>query len=261
MLKITQQPFLLKTKIMHSRLLPKKNYFNYSSLHMAIPLQKILHLNNFLFSVNKFNLYGLSSKNYTFKSLNNIENWINDILKQHNITQISNVVLVTHPCILGYVFNPASFWLCFNESQQLIAVLSEVNNRSKQRHHYLCFNANGDPILSNQWLVAKKVFHVSPFFKVEGEYKFRFDIKNDEMNFYINYIVDGKLNLTTSVKCKCIKWSNYNFFISFVKIPFATLKTTILIHYQALKLFCKGIKFNSPPPQNKINISSNYDKK
>lgn len=261
MFEIIRLPFLLEGKVMHSRMLPKKNYFNYKSTYISFPIKKISNFQAKFFGIQKWNLYSFFAKNYTFKKLENIQNWICDILHSYNIKNVESVVLVTHPAILGYVFNPVSFWLCFNEENQLVAVLSEVNNRSKQRHHYLCFNEDFSAIQNNQWLVAKKVFHVSPFFQVEGEYKFCFQIDGEKMHFIINYYVDEKLHLTTSLKCKLLKFTNTNLLIAFLKIPFATFKTTFLIHYQALKLFIKGIKFYNCPPKNNINITKNYDKK
>lgn len=258
MVKFFKKPFLIKGEIMHHRFFPKKNSFKYSSIYISFPISCINQLKNRVFSINKFNLFGFYKKDYGKNDSKNLTKWLDNILQDHKINNISQIILFTHPRILGYVFNPVSFWLCLDDNGDLIAVLSEVNNRNKQKHNYLCFKKNLEPINSNEWLEAKKEFYVSPFMEIEGKYKFKFERKEDQMNFYINYLVDDKLKLSTYLKCNFLEFNIKNLIISFCKIPFATFKTVILIHYQALKLFFKGMVFYKCPKQlTNLTISNN----
>jgi DUF1365 family protein len=135
-----------------------------------------------------------------------------NILQENEIYSIKEIVLVTHPRILGYSFNPVSFWLCFDEEKNLIAVLSEVSNTCGQKHNYLCFKNGLKPIESTDWIEAKKEFYVSPFMEIEGKYQFRFQIQENKMNLFINYLVGGKLKLSTSLKCNSFcNFQNSNF--------------------------------------------------
>ena len=259
---LSKKPYLIQGDIMHHRFFPKKNYFNYKNTYISFPISQISKLNNFLFSLNRFNLFSFYKKDYGNNDRNNFTKWLEDILQQNDINNIKEIILFTHPRILGYVFNPVSFWLCLDKNQQLIAVLSEVSNTAKQKHNYLCFKNNLEPIKSDEWLEAKKKFYVSPFMKIEGKYKFRFEKTENQMNFYINYIVDNKLKLATYLKCNFIEFSTRNLMISFCKIPFATFKTVTLIHYQALKLYFKKINFYKYPKKlsNNLTISENGTK-
>lgn len=253
-----QNPLLVKGEIMHRRFSPKINKFKYKSTYISFPISKISKLKRALFSLNKFNFFSLFNKDYGNKTVENIGDWVFKILEENNIKNIKEIVLITHPKILGYVFNPVNFWMCFDEKNQLIAVLSEVNNTCGQKHSYLCFQQNLEAIKGNEWLVAQKEFYVSPFLKIEGKYRFRFDFKDGKMNFYINYLVENKLKLTTSLQCDFVKLSNRNLILSFLKIPFATFKTIILIHYQALKLWLKSIKYYKCPTalDNNLTVTS-----
>jgi len=257
--KMIKKPLLIKGDIMHHRFLPKENHFDYKSTYISFPLANINDLKRFLFSLGKFNLFGFYNYDYGDKNPKNINDWIYQILQENNIHNIRNIVLVTHPRVLGYVFNPVSFWLCFDDKNQLISVLSEVNNTCGQKHSYLCFKKNLEPIKSNDWIEATKEFYVSPFMEIEGKYKFRFELTNSQMNFFINYLVDEKLKLSTSLKCSFQEFSNKNLLISFLQMPFFTFKTVILIHYQALKLYLKSIKYYKCPkePEQKLTISKN----
>ena len=250
--KIIKKPLLIEGDIMHHRFFPKKNHFNYKSTYISCPLSKISQLSKALFGLNKFNLFGLKTSDYQ-------EEFIRKILQEGQIQNIDQIILFTHPRVLGYVFNPVSFYLCLNRDNQLIAVLSEVTNTCKQKHSYLCFNDDFSPIDSSDWIEAKKEFYVSPFMKIEGKYRFRFEYKENQMNFFINYLVDDKLKLSTSLKCHFRQFNNLNLVTSFIKIPFATFKTVFLIHYQAIKLYLKGIKYYKYPKalKNNLTISKN----
>ena len=248
-------PILIDGDIMHHRLFPKQNSFNYKSSYIAFPVSKSNELKKTVFSLNKFNLFSLYKSDYGDGNTEDLTRWLNTILQENNINNIDNIVLVTHPRLLGYAFNPVSFWLCFDKDDNLIAVLNEVKNTCGQKHHYLCFKDNLLPITSNDCLEAKKEFYVSPFMQIEGYYKFRFDIQANQLNFFINYFVDDKLKLCTSLKCKTKKFSNVNLILSSFKNPFFTFKTTILIYYQAAKLYLKSIKYYPYPKKLKHNLT------
>jgi DUF1365 family protein len=245
--KMIKGPFLIKGDIAHHRFFPKKNRFDYKSIYISFPVSKIKELKKFLFSLGKFNLFGFYNADYGNKKLQDLSKWIYKILKESDINNVKDIVLVTHPRVLGYAFNPVSFWVCFDNKNQLIAVLSEVNNTCGQKHNYLCFKDGLEPIESHDWMEAKKEFYVSPFMEIEGKYKFRFEISDNQMNFYINYLVNSKLKLTTALKCHFQEFNNKNLLVSFLKMPFFTFKTVILIHYQAIKLYLKSIKYYKCP--------------
>lgn len=254
MQELSNKIFLIKGDIMHHRLSPKKNYFNYKSTYISFPISKLLLLKKTLFSLDKFNLFSFYQKEY-INDNKYIDDWIQDILKDNNINNIEEIIIFTHPRILGYVFNPVTFYLCLDAKNNLIAVLSSVTNTAKQQHNYLCFKDDLQPIKSNDWLEANKEFYVSPFLKIEGKYKFKFEYQKGKMNFFINYFVDDELKLSTYLKCNLIEFNSLNLFINFCKIPFATLKTTILIHYQALKLYFKSIKYYKYPEKLKYSLT------
>lgn len=253
--QLIKKPLLLKGKIMHHRFFPKINHFQYNSHYIAFALSKIDNLKTTFFSLNKFNLFSLNKADYGDKKSDNLGKWINKILHENKINNIAEIILVTHPRFVGYVFNPVSFWLCLDKNNNLIAVLSEVTNTCGQKHSYLCFKTSLDPINSDEWLDAKKTFYVSPFMKIEGNYKFRFEYKQNQLNFFINYLVDNKLKLSTSLKCDFEIFNNKNLLNILFKMPFFTLKTVILIHYQALKLYLKSIKYYKYPKPLKNNLT------
>ena len=89
--------------------------------------------------------------------------------------------------MLGHVFNPVSFWLCRDAGGALRVVIAEVTNTFGDRHSYLCYRDDREPIERTDTLTATKIFHVSPFQPVEGGYAFRFDIRPDKIGIWIDY--------------------------------------------------------------------------
>ncbi len=250
-------PAILTAKVMHRRLSPKINAFTYRIYYLCLPLAKInTPETNKQLAVNRFSLLSFYTKDHNNKE-NDLQQWIDDLLRANNIHhQIDNITLIAMPRILGYVFNPISFWLCFNEKQELKAVLCEVNNTFGEKHNYLCVPKLHDSIHSDEWLEAEKLFHVSPFLKIEGKYKFRFSIKHKDIKIWINYYdKNNNKQLATSLVGDLSPLTKNALRHVFLSHPLITFKTIFLIHWQAMKLVAKKIKFIPKPKQLENNIS------
>lgn len=249
-IKTTIKPkFLSHADVMHKRLRPKINQFLYRVFYICFDVAKVEELKSKFFSLDKFNLFSFCQKDYGNKDGSSLELWIRKILAEENLNQkVKRIFLFTHPRILGYAFNPVSFWFCLNEEEKIIAVLSEVNNTFGETHSYLIRNEDHSPIHENQWLESEKDFHVSPFFPVKGHYKFRFIFNEKKVAVWIDYFEDEK-SLLTSVVASNDELSDKNLIKTFFQIPFMILKVIFLIHYQALKLVVKRNKYFSKPKQ------------
>jgi DUF1365 family protein len=105
--------------------------------------------------------------------------WFELLLQAEGIDDADGEVwLQTYPRVLGHAFKPVSFWFAHRADGSLAAIVAEVNNTFGERHCYLL------PAENVRWgpeLVADKVFHVSPFCAVEGQYRFRFMRTADRM--------------------------------------------------------------------------------
>lgn len=258
-------PALLSCKIFHKRYFPKVNQFTYNSFYLLIPIDKLKELGNkILMRLGRFGIFSFCSQDHSVTdNVNNDLRQDIEIILNANGVKIEglSVTLMAMPRVLGYVFNPVSFWFCRNNDNNLMAVLAEVRNTYGEKHCYLCFKDNMTAITKSDTMVAKKVFHVSPFIKREGKYQFRFELLNDAININIDLYDDNNEKLlTTSVQGKIAVYSNRNLLYYFVYYPFITVKTIGLIHWQALKLFFKGIKFLNKPDQHKTKITKATDK-
>jgi DUF1365 family protein len=128
-------------------------------------------------------------------------------------------------------------------------VLAEVQNTFGESHSYLIFNHDHSSITANQEHFAQKEFHVSPFFKRQGKYCFKFDYNHEKIKVFIDYFDEEKLMLQTSLIANLAPLNNRNLIKAFFTIPLVTFKVIILIHFQALKIILKGIKYIPKPAQ------------
>lgn len=172
--------------------------------------------------------------------------WVRDVLQAHQITGVARIDLLAQPRVLGFVFNPVSFWLCHRDDGALIAVIAEVTNTYGDRHSYLCHHPDLSPITPQDRLTATKLLHVSPFQPIDGGYIFRFDISAARIGIWIDYN-QGEGGLLATLTGHRAPLSNRRILHSLLRRPFGARRVLALIHWQALKLWIKGAVFRSKP--------------
>lgn len=256
----TAQIFL--GNVSHRRLRPTVNAFAYPVFYIQLPLRDLHAACCAIFSVDRGNLLSFHQRDHGPRDGSPLLPWIQALLREHGLPDNGEIVLQTFPRVLGYVFNPVSFWFCHNRSGDLIAVLAEVNNTFGGRHNYLLHNPGGLPIRSDQALKTEKAFHVSPFCDVVGSYCFRFLLRGSLQLSRIDYDDGAGDLLLTSISGKPHTWSTFALLVTFLRIPFLTFGVITRIHWQAFRLWLKRVPFvgmhpshpnQSNNPQESIN--------
>lgn len=250
---------IFECTIFHKRFRPRENALKYKLFYLFDEIKNLKESaeKSKLFSFNKFNIFSFYNQDHGLRNLENPESWARNILKDYGFKneEIHKIELLTLPRLFGHVFNPVSFWFCLDAANNLKCVISEVNNTFGETHSYVSFKEDLTIINKNDIITSKKLFHVSPFLKVEGEYKFRFSYENTKCAIFIDYFNNDGLMLTTSMVGKRVVIDDKTLLLNLFKYPFLTLKVIFLIHFQALKLVLKNIKYIKKPEQNKIKIS------
>ncbi len=248
-----KRPKVFLGHVMHRRLRPVVNAFVYPVFYVQLPVRELDSANCGIFSVDRRNVLSFYQKDHGARDGSPILPWIEHRLAEHGLPNDGEIILQTFPRLFGYVFNPVSFWFCHDRQGALIAVLAEVNNTFGGRHSYLLHNPGGAPLADGQVLQAVKAFHVSPFNEIEGGYRFRFHLERPVPLARIDYDdAEGEL-LLTSIAGKAKEWTAANLLGAFLRMPFLTAGVMFRIHWQALKLWLKGVPFRgahvSPPLQ------------
>ena len=179
-------------------------------------------------------------KDHGHRDGSSIRNWLIHVLKKKNISTISiKIKILCYPRIFGYVFNPLSIFFIYDADSNPIAILYEVKNTFGEQHTYVFkIGIKNKQIFNN----CKKKFYVSPFMDLESKYFFKVLIPNERLSVIIDQRdKEGKL-LFASQDGERVKLSSKNLLISYLKHPLMTLKIISAIHYEALKLWIKGIK-------------------
>lgn len=242
------RPQLFRGAVFHARLRPRRNSFCYRVFFLRFSLSDLQQLDNALFSINRWNLFSFHFRDHGARDGSHPENWIRTLLAREGLSEADgDVWLQAFPRVLGYVFNPVSFWLCHDKSGALRAVLCEVNNTFGEHHNYLLFHPDHRPILGNDTMKAHKVFHVSPFCDVAGEYRFQFNVKGAPNLIRIDYDdPKGKL-LLTAISGRSSAFGAAALARAFVLYPWMTLGIIARIHLQALRLWIKGVPWFAKP--------------
>ncbi|MBW8305383.1 MAG: DUF1365 domain-containing protein [Thiobacillus sp.] len=226
---------------MHARLHPALHRFDYPVYFLRLPIHALENAETRWLSLNRFNL--LSFHEADHGDGGNCLDWVHELLIQHGLVANGEIWLTTFPRVLGYAFKPVSFWHCHAADGSLVAVLAEVNNTFGEHHVYLLRTSDPDAILH-----ADKVFHVSPFFPVRGQYSFRFQSAADFFRARIDYDDGSGDALRTAWFGRLEPLTARACLRAFFAYPLMTWGVIVRIHLQALRLFAKRVPFFRKPP-------------
>lgn len=241
------QPRLCLGHVMHRRVRPAVHAFVYPVFYVQLPLRDLAAARCALFSIDRRNLLSFHMQDHGPRDGSPLLPWIESLLAEHGLPHDGEIVLQTFPRVLGFVFNPVSFWYCHDRDGRLIAILAEVNNTFGGTHSYL-LHQGGAALADGAELRADKQFHVSPFNEVEGGYRFRFALEHAVQICRIDYDdAQGEL-LLTAISGRPRAWSAMALLKAFARMPFLTLGVVARIHWQALKLWLKGVRFRGAHP-------------
>jgi uncharacterized protein len=229
--------------VVHERLRPVNHSFTYPLFCLRIPLGKLVEIGEQM-AVNRRGLVSFQERDHGARDGSSCLAWIRNILTGNAIdTNGISVDLHAFPRMLGYVFNPVSFWVCRRTSGDVSAVLVEVNNTFGESHCYLLTPTLGDSIRSGELLTATKELHVSPFNEVRGTYNFRFNFGDDRWLARIDYDDGQGSLLNTHISGAAQPLTRANLRRAALRVPLQTLAVVARIHWHALRLLAKRVPF------------------
>lgn len=249
--------------IQHRRLYPKQHAFRYSIglLWLDLSEQEALFSLSRLAGKSRFAPFSFRETDYLphlTRSGLSLFNAVCRSIQELGELNIRRICLLTQPRSWGLSFNPVSFFYCYDDEEQLRAILCEVSNTPwRERYHYVL------PVESSrvQQFSVTKSFHVSPFLPRDIEHRMRFYQDAQRLTVYMSdfqgtkKVFDAGLSLfKTELNQKTLR----NHVIQF---PWMTAKTVLGIYWQALRLFLKGLRYQTHlPADGSSKIAKNINK-
>jgi DUF1365 family protein len=218
----------------HLRLKPAVHGFHYRTYFLLLPLRALRDAPDAALARNRFAPIAFHDRDHG-DGRSDCLAWLDECLVAQGVRDADGEVwLQTYPRVLGYVFKPVSFWYCHRRDGSLAAIVAEVNNTFGERH---CYLLHGPDLAWGSELRARKVFHVSPFCRTEGQYRFRFARAHDRIVARIEHDDDDGPLLITSVSGELAAATVARQWRAFLGQPLMTLAVIVRIHWQALRLW------------------------
>ena len=251
---------------MHHRLAPKKHSFWYNVYMFYIDLDELETLDKKLrwFSYNRFNLFSFRDKDHLQLELKaeggktiakkshishltshlSVKHQITAYLKSHNVEiGKGKIMLLTNLAVLGYNFNPVSFYFCFDEENHPLCAVAEISNTY---HEMKMFFFGKDELDGDTFKQrTQKHFYVSPFIDLDDFFDFNLKIPSEKLAIQIDdYNKDGNRFFISTLNGNQLELNNSNMLRCFFAIPMIPLRIMWLIHWQAFKLWIKKINYH-----------------
>lgn len=238
--------------VVHHRLVPKEHRFSYNVFSLCLNVDEIDELSRRLtwFSRNRINLVSFYDADLGCKSSESVAVYVRRTLQEAGFGDCGGrVMLLCYPRVLGYVFNPLSVYFCYRSDGSLGVIIYEVSNTFAERKSYIIPIAGSAEALVEQ--TCAKEMYVSPFTNARGRYEFRVRPPGDNVQVGVNYLNQDVLVLATSFAGTRRRALNDATLVGVLaRYPLMTLKVIAAIHYEAARLFLKGVpvvdRFTSP---------------
>ncbi|MCA1952152.1 MAG: DUF1365 domain-containing protein [Hyphomicrobiales bacterium] len=239
--------------VMHQRMRPAPHRFRYSVFSLLVDLDRLDAAGRLarLFSVGRFNLIGFSPRDHGAPGETDPAAAARRLLADAGLaTPVARVLLLCHPRVLGFVFNPLAVYFAYDAAERLIGIVYEVRNTFGGRHSYVAPLRAGEASAAGIRQEAEKRFHVSPFLGPVMRYHFRLRPPGtrDVAVRILETDADGPI-LAATFTGTALPLSDAACLRLALTMPLMTIKVVLGIHFEALRLWFKGIAVHRAPAE------------
>jgi uncharacterized protein len=232
-------PALYAGKVFHARLRPRRHKLVYRVFSLLLDLDEIGELSKRLklFAHNSAAVFSFHDRDHGDGS-GDLRLWVEAQLGAAGIVLAApGISMLCYPRIFGYVFNPLTVWFC-RDGDELKAILYEVHNTFGERRTYVIRVAPGANVIEQ---TCAKELYVSPFVPMDCAYNFRIEAPGEKVLISIDETDPQGLLLKASFAGARQPLTDASLLRALFAYPLMTLKVTAAIHWEAMKLFFKGV--------------------
>lgn len=253
--------------VMHQRMKPVGHRFRYRVYSLLVDLDRLDEADRLspLFSVNGTNVVSFHEADHLRGSDQpSLRAHADALLAEAGLEQrAARIELACYPRIFGQVFNPLSVYYAYDGAGEPLALVYEVRNTFGENHTYVCRIEAGEVTSAGIRQSRSKLFYVSPFVEMEARYNFRMNVPGEQLKWRIletdrtGPLLAATYNgnrraLTTGAILSCL-----------LQIPLLTWKIVGGIHYEALRLWLKGMRYvprPAPPPSASFRDQGKFER-
>lgn len=237
---------LYRGVVTHERFRPRRHRLAYRVFWLLLDLGEIEALDRRLrlFSRGRFNLMSFADRDHG-DGRTPLRTWAEDQLRGAGIAPPGGPIrLLTMPRVLGFVFNPISLYYCHAPDGRLAAMIYEVTSTFGERRAYVMPVEDAGGRIDQ---AADKALHVSPFLKMDLRYAFLGRAPGERLGLTIHADgPDGRM-LSATMTGRRTELGDRALLMSALAVPFLTLKVVAAIHWEALRLWLKGVPYVPRP--------------
>lgn len=234
--------------IMHHRLQPRRHRFFYNMFMFYIDLDELpLLTRRFgMMSRNRFNFFSFRDKEHLQLPMSEPDTsrttrqHIEAYLQQQGITiGAGKIMLLTNMNVLGYNFNPVSFYYCFDEYGAPLCCVAEVSNTFREMKPYFMGKEHFNKGVFEQR--TTKYFYVSPFIDHDADFHFKLPVPGRQLAIHIDDYKNGERFFISTLTGKRELLTRARLFWCSIRFPLVTMRVMMLILWNALLLWIKKV--------------------
>lgn len=236
--------------VRHRRFQPRAHAFKYRVCLLYLDLAQLeqAFAGRWLWSLDRRNVAAFHRKDYLPGHDGDLDTAARDLVAAHTGKRPTGPIrLLTHPRYLGYVFNPVSFYYCFDAADHGVeAIIAEITNTPwGERHTYVLRTDDGDA--AHHRFRFGKDFHVSPFLDMDYDYDWRFGEPGRRLNVHMRNERAGRCDFDATLTLTRQPLDGPALAHALIAYPLMTARVTAAIYWQALRLWWRGTPFFTHP--------------
>jgi uncharacterized protein len=237
------EPCIYRGTVTHRRLRPVVHALSYRVATLLVDVDQISETagRNRLLSYNRFNLFSIYDRDHGAGESVSVFAW-NLVFGKSGTEAVRKIYMLSYPRLLGYAFNPLTTYFCVDDQELIRLVIYEVHNTFGGRHTYVTEAFDG---AQPNYFQTEKKFYVSPFNKIEGHYGLKASPPLEHVSVGVALTTPDGPTLNAYFSGQRVALDDTNLLRVFFGYPLMTIKVFAAIHFEALKLWLKGLKVQS----------------